>query len=228
MQLASFQKIFKTIGIFFVLAIALGVTIYGGNQAAQRFAKASTCPAQKVATAQVTANSAVVSWETLEITQGRVEYGTDASALSFTAPESTSGKIHNVPLTLLTPNTVYYYIIVIGNTSCDSGGQTCTTGTCVPWSFTTNTITPSVAPTKEPTVIPTVVPTQAVSSPSSTTSTSSAVVPTSALSSFCQQVKGNIGANSSSSNWSTIQQYDVDSNDVINGTDVIKCQKSGK
>lgn len=224
MNLASFKHSLKIGGIVVVLLLALAVTIIGGNRAANYFAKASSCQAQKVATAQVTANSAVISWETSDVTQGRVEYGTNPASLTFTAPEGTSGKTHNVPLTLLTPNTVYYYLATIGDVRCDSSGQKCDSA-CVPWSFTTSSIpTPQVTPTSVPTVaaVPTL--------PAGTgEATPSSVSPTSTLSSFCTQVQLNIGKSSQdAATWNSVKQYDIDNNGVVNGLDIIKCQKSGK
>lgn len=242
MNLAKLKQFSKVIGAVGVLSLALVATIFGGSKVAQQFAKASSCQASKVTAVQVTTNSAVVNWETTDVSQGRVEYGTSAMNLSFTAPESTSGKTHNVPLTLLTPNTVYYYLISIGDVRCDSSGQACTSN-CVPWSFTTTSITsapqptatllsPTAAlPTAGPTKSVTIIPTQTLSSPSATVAVStSSATPTSGLSLLCQQVKANLGKNSqdSSSDWNTLKKLDIDGNGTINGLDVIKCQQSGK
>ncbi len=236
MHLTSFKRSLKIVGIIAVLAAALGATIIGGSRAAQQFAKASTCPAQKIASAQVGANSAVVAWETTDVSQGRVEYGTAPTSLNFTAPEATSGKIHNVPLTLLTPNTVYYYLVAIGDNKCDSSGQTCTDN-CVPYSFTTSAISPqpelvtttTPTPPVSPTLIPPVGTTTGAATPSSMISPSSSVSPTGGLSSFCALVQANIGRSSKETSvWSTFKQYDIDGNGIINGLDVIKCQQSGK
>lgn len=215
MNLASLKNSLKIGGILVVLLLALTVTIIGGNRAANYFAKASSCQAQKVSHLQVTPNSAVVAWETADVTQGRVEYGTNPASLTFTAPEGTSGKTHNVPLTLLTPNTVYYYLVAIGDARCDSSGQKCDSA-CVPWSFTTSSIVPTVTP------VPTL--------PTSTgEATPSSVLPTSTLSSFCTQVKVNIGKSSSdATSWATLKQLDIDSNGVINGLDVVKCKQKGQ
>ncbi|MBI5452709.1 fibronectin type III domain-containing protein [Candidatus Gottesmanbacteria bacterium] len=222
MNLASLKNSLKIGGILVVLLLALTVTIIGGNRAANYFAKASSCQAQKITTAQVTPNSAVISWETTDASQGRVEYGTNPAGLTFTAPEGTSGKTHNVPLTLLTPNTVYYYLVTIGDTRCDSSGQKCESN-CVPWSFTTGSMTPI------PQATPTLVPTLTLAPSGSNVATPSSIAPTSTLSSFCTQVQLNIGKSSQdATTWATVKQYDIDNNGVINGLDVVKCQKSGK
>ncbi len=242
MQLASFQKTFKIAGLVIVLAVVLAVTIFFGQKASTVFlAKASTCPAANISVKQVTANSAVIYWETADVTQGMVNYGTSATDLPFSAPEASSGKVHNVPITLLTPNTVYYYLITIGNKKCDSSGQTCDKD-CVPLSFTTAAITSATntpAPTVAPTLTLALTPTLAISptrsaTPSPTrsvTPTASRILspsPTSMLSAFCQKVKDNIGASSIDTiHWPSIEQYDIDNNGVINGLDIIKCQQQG-
>lgn len=227
MQLASFQKTGKAIIILVFLLGVLGATIFLGQRASQFFARASACPAAGVSAVQVTANSSVVSWETGDVSQGRVEYGTSATNLTFQAPEATSGKTHNVPLTLLTPNTVYYYLVTIGSNKCDSSGQSCS-GTCVPWTFTTSALTQQqqiVATLPPATPSATLVP----PTPTSSATGSATPAPTSALSAFCKQVQANIGANSGMTDfWPALKQYDIDNNTIVNGLDVIKCQKAGK
>jgi len=53
--------------------------------------------------------------------------------------------------------------------------------------------------------------------------------PTSSLTLFCKAVQANIGKNSSvAAEWASIKTYDIDGNGIINGLDVVKCQKSGK
>jgi len=74
-----------------------------------------------------------------------VEYGTTPTALNFFAPEPTKTKTHTIDLTLLSPNTTYYFDIRVGDTKYDNGG--------VPWTFTTkgieaSVITPSATPTQ--------------------------------------------------------------------------------
>lgn len=223
MHLSSLKKYTKIFGLIFLVAILLLVTIVFGKGATNLFSRASSCGVDKVSSAQVSANSAVINWESIDLSQGIVQYGINAANLTFSAPEGSSGKIHNVPLTLLTPNTVYYYLISVGNNKCDSSGQSCDTA-CVPWSFTTAAITPQqqiVAPILSPTL---------PASPSATTvPTVSSASPSSSVSAFCSQVKENIGASSAdTARWEILKQFDIDSNGFINGMDVIKCPKTGK
>lgn len=238
MGLASFQKTAKTIGLIVFMLLVLGGVIFLGRGASTYLAKASSCQAQKVSATNVSENSAVITWQSEDISQGRVEYGTNASNLTFSAPEATSGKDHNVRLTLLTPNTVYYYLVTIGTNKCDSSGQVCTTS-CVPWSFTTATAAQQER-VQQPIASPTV---SSVSATPSASVTAGAISPTKAatptleanvtqaqeLSSFCLEVKANVGANSSDTTvWEKAKKYDIDSNSVINGLDVVKCQQQGK
>lgn len=231
MQMLIFQKKIKVILLVVFLLVILGVTVFVGQQAAFRLAKASSCPAQKIAVAQVAANSAVVTWDSENETQGRVEYGVNATNLSFSTPEGSSGKKHNVPLTLLTPNTVYYYLVTVGKNRCDSTGQTCQ-DKCVPFTFTTSASSAPSQIISTNTPIPTKIPTAGASvtkaSSVSATIRPSGPEPTSGLSAFCSLVKNNVGRNSKDPNWSKTKQYDVDGNGVINGLDIFKCQKDGK
>lgn len=220
MNLAALKKSSKIIGLGFLVVILLAASLFLGKGAMNIFSRASSCGIDKVSAVQVGANSAVITWESSDVSTGRVEYGTNSTNLNFSAPEGASGKTHNVPLTLLTPNTVYYYLVSVGNNKCDSSGQACKADTCVPWSFTTAAVTP-----QQQIVAPILTPTPAT--PSATIVASPSVTPTSSASSFCAQVKANIGANSKdTANWDLVKQYDVDGNGFINGLDVLKCPKS--
>ena len=223
MHLSSLKKYTKIIGLTSLVGVLLLVTIVFGKGAQNLFSRASSCGVDKVSSAQVSANSAVVNWDSTDISQGIVQYGINATNLTFSAPEGSSGKTHNVPLTLLTPNTVYYYLISVGNNKCDSSGQSCSTS-CVPWSFTTAAITP-----QQQIVAPIATPTTTLATPSATLAASPSASPTSSLSAFCQQVKANVGGSSAdTAKWESLKQYDIDGNGFINGMDVIKCPKTGK
>lgn len=103
-----------------------------------------------VVVSNIEKNSVRTSWATGVDTQGVVEYGTTPTALNFFAPEATKGKTHTLDLTLLSPNTTYYFDIRVGDKKYDNGG--------VPWTFTTKGAESVV-------VAPTTVPTQPVSQP---------------------------------------------------------------
>ncbi|MBI2616556.1 fibronectin type III domain-containing protein [Candidatus Gottesmanbacteria bacterium] len=239
----KFKKYSRLAILLGILAVVIVATVFGGKMAAGMFARASTCPAKNVQAVQVGPNSTVISWASDENSQGRVEYGVDEANLTFSTLEGSAGKEHNVPLTLLTPNTVYYYQLVFGKSSsggtseirCDSSGGICTKN-CIAWTFTTSVAKPlkiDSLPTAIPTAIPTTVPTitKAITIPSVTIGPTVATSPTSTggLSPFCQKVQENVGASSqNSATWPSVSQYDVDGNGIINGLDVIKCQQLGK
>lgn len=249
MNLGQFKKTGKLFGVLVVVVLLLLIAVFGGKQAATYFARASSCMATKIVSNQVTSNTAVISWETSDVSQGRIDYGTSATNMSFSIPEGSSGKTHNVPLTLLTPNTVYYYLVTIGNSSCDSSGQSCSGATCVPFSFTTSSVavqqqpvevivspTPLASPTvSTPTIavssVPTVKPSVMATTAPSVTVASSSPAPTSGLSAFCQNIPKYMGRNSKDNEtpaWSTISQYDINGDGIILSNDIAPCQKSGK
>lgn len=224
MNLASFKKSTKIIGLVLLVVVLLMAALFlsRGAQNLNLFSRASSCDASNVSAAQVSANSAVIAWTSNDVSTGRVEYGTNSTSLNLQAPEGSAGKTHNIPLTLLTPNTVYYYLVAIGDNKCDSSGQSCSGDTCVPWSFTTAAITP-----QQQIVAPILSPTPA--SVSATPVASTSAVPTSAVSAFCREVQANIGANSTdATKWAILKQYDIDSSGFINGMDAMKCPATGK
>ncbi len=115
-------------------------------------------------------------------------------------------------------------------------GQVCTTS-CVPWSFTTATAVqqekiqqPIASPTVSSATPSASVTTAAISPTKAATPTLEAnVTQAQELSSFCMLVKANVGANSSDTTaWEKAKKYDIDSNSLINGLDVVKCQQQGK
>jgi len=162
---------------------------------------------QNVSTVQLTSNSAVVNWITASSTQGRVEYGTSNTAFTFSQLEGQEGTTHNVPLTLLTPNTTYYYVVNI-ITRGVIPGTTCT-DSCVPWQFTTSAVKTDTQSQSEGSITPS-------KSPESNQ-----------LSTFCQALNKQFGQSKSSSTWASAKQYDLDSNGIINSRDALKCQADG-
>lgn len=228
----QFKKFGKVGVMILILGVISSVTIVGGKAVSGLFARASSCSAKNVGAVQVGANSAVISWSSDQSSQGRVEYGVDDSSLSFTTSEGSAETTHNVPLTLLTPNTVYYYQLVFGTSSsggtkeyrCDSSGGICSGKSCIPWSFTTG-----VAKPLEIENLPTTIPTS--SAPPIVPTSGSAFIPktsppvVSGTSAFCSKVEENIGKNAKDP---ANKQYDIDTNGTINGLDLIKCQQSGK
>jgi len=121
---------------------------------------------QGVRVANISANSAAISWQTAEPVVGQVEYGTTPGSFLLRATETSPTTNHNVTLSPLLPETIYYFRIRVGEEIYDDNGA--------PYSFTTKEAvakmpSPGVSPTLplvSPTVVisrPTVTPTQNLS-----------------------------------------------------------------
>ena len=122
--------------VIFVGLVFLYFSVFG--------TRAADFEPRDVVVSNIEKNSVRTSWATGVDTQGVVEYGTTPTALNFFAPEATKGKTHTLDLTLLSPNTTYYFDIRVGDKKYDNGG--------VPWTFTTKGVESSVsAPTLPPT-----------------------------------------------------------------------------
>lgn len=90
----------------------------------------TTAPAiENVSATSITNQSATITWDTDELSNSSVNYGTTLALGSY-ASNSPLVTSHSVPLTALTNFTLYYYNV----SSCDSSGNCNTTG---PYNFTT-------------------------------------------------------------------------------------------
>lgn len=118
-----------------VLAIVIGVVLgiivifLAFTLAQNLLTRATNVKPQDVVISNVTQNSAKVTWTTDQETLSNIEYGTSATSLNFSAPETEKTKSHSVDLTLLSKNTTYYFQIAVGDQKYDNGG--------IPWTFTT-------------------------------------------------------------------------------------------
>jgi len=139
------QKIKKLSSIIIGIVIAIILGIFALNIGGV-FTRASDLEPRDVVISDITQNTAKISWTTGIETQGVVEYGTTPTALNFFAPEATRTKNHLLELTLLSPQTTYYFQIRIGDKKYDNGG--------VPWTFTTKG-SETQSPNSQPTLIPT-------------------------------------------------------------------------
>jgi len=137
-----------------IVAIVVGLIIVGvGVKLMQAvFTRASDVSPRDVIISEIATNSSKVGWSTGQASQAVIEYGTSPTSLNFFAPETQKTINHSVDLTLLSPETIYYFQIRIGDKLYDNGG--------VPWSFTTkgkNSIAPSpkkvISPVLKPTTI---------------------------------------------------------------------------
>jgi hypothetical protein len=123
-----------------------------------------------VTISEVTANSAKITWTTDQPSIGAIKYGTAEGALNFYATETAKDPAtsHSADLTLLSPNSTYYFQIQIGDKMYDNGG--------VSWTFSTkaNGEVSSEQPSATPRVLPTVAatPVQRVEVPGSSSSCS--------------------------------------------------------
>ncbi len=118
---------------------------------------------QGVRVTNISANSAAISWQTTEPVVGQVEYGTTPGSFLLRATETSPTTNHNVTLSPLLPETIYYFRIRLGEGIYDDNGA--------PYSFTTKEAvakmpSPGVSPAVSPTVVisrPTATPTQNLS-----------------------------------------------------------------
>ena len=122
-------KLTKIASIAIGTVIAIILIIMGFRLFSTVFTRASDMEPRDVVVSDMTQNSVKVTWSTGIETQGVIEYGTSPTALNFFAPESSRSKSHQQELTLLSPNTTYYFQIRVGDKKYDNGG--------VPWTFTT-------------------------------------------------------------------------------------------
>lgn len=191
------KKNLKTIFIVVGLLISLGVMLALGNRIYNLLAKASGSPPENVEISQITTNSAMITFTTTSASSVLIEYGTNPTNLTLFAND-TDTTSHKIVLSLLTPNTTYYFHIKIGDTTHDNSG--------VPWTFTTESNraslpTPTLGVTKAPSLQP--------------GSTSSTVV--------CGDIAGRMGSRRGSPQYDS--KYDLNSDGVVNSVDMSLCKK---
>lgn len=159
-----------------ILLIVMGFKVFSGV-----FTRAADFEPRDVVVSNIAENSAKLSWATGVETQGVVEYGTSPTSLNFFAPEPQKTKTHSVDLTLLSPNTTYYFQIRIGDKKYDNGG--------VPWTFTTKDTTKSAVPSPTPLTNPTAKPTPVQTLEIPTTGTPAQVC----NETDCEKIKAKLG-----------------------------------
>lgn len=146
-------KLMKIASIGIGIVISILLIVMGFKVFSSVFTRAADYEPSDVVVSNIAENSSKLSWATGIETQGVVEYGTSPTSLNFFAPEPSKTKSHSVDLTLLSPNTTYYFQIRIGDKKYDNGG--------VPWTFTTKDTQKSQVPTAAPTqaIVPVAKPT---------------------------------------------------------------------
>lgn len=187
------HKQIRIASIIVGVVISIVILVLGFGLMQNVFTKAEDSAPRDVVVGEVTANTAKVTWATGQANQGVIEYGTSPTALNFFAPESQQSTTHTVDLTLLSPNTTYYFQIRIGEKKYDNGG--------VPWTFTTQATdktapTTAVSPTSA--IVPTTAPTSSASVNSATpTPISSVEVPAggsgTCTETVCEKIQQQIG-----------------------------------
>lgn len=115
------NNFFKSLALFAALSISLGILVVGVLSLRSYFTKASgTGEPKNTRTANITAQNAVIMWESTTENQGLVRYSTDPTAFNtgnssalLYAAESKPSAAHEVRLSSLKPNTTYYYQIEV-------------------------------------------------------------------------------------------------------------------
>jgi hypothetical protein len=123
------KRLARIIAIVVGLLIGIPLVIFGFLMTQGAFTRASNAAPENVRISQVTSTTAVITWNTGEETQGVVQYGTSPTQLTFFAPENRQTTVHRSELSLLKPQTTYFFNIRVGETIFDNGGS--------PWTFTT-------------------------------------------------------------------------------------------
>jgi len=158
------KKQIRIISIVLGTIIGLLIIFFGFRIMQKVFTRAADIAPRDVVVSDISNNSTKITWSTDQEAQGVVEYGTSPTSLNFFAPESKKTKNHTVELTLLSPNSTYYFQIRIGDKKFDNGG--------VPWTFTTKSTSAqsgtqpgNTLPTQKPTPISKVVIEQPTTAP---------------------------------------------------------------
>ena len=168
---------------------------------------------QGVRVANISANSATISWQTAEPVIGQVEYGTTPGSFLLRATETSPTTNHNVTLSPLLPETIYYFRIRLGEEIYDDNGA--------PYSFTTKEAvakmpSPGVSP-----ALPLVSPTAVISRPTAT--------PTQSLSPVISPIGGKYTLDDFKKAFGTSNlEFDINKDGVVNSADWLLYQEQEK
>jgi hypothetical protein len=163
-----------------IMLAAVGFRFFGGS-----LTRADDVAPRDVIVSSITQNSAQITWSTGEDSQGVIEYGTSPTALNFFAPETLRTKQHTADLTLLSPNTTYYFQVRVADKKYDNGG--------VPWTFTTKSTDSLSTPTKAPTAAAVVQPTASAAEPVTEEPTSPPAASATCSETDCDAIKAKFG-----------------------------------
>lgn len=164
---------------------------------------------QGVRVANISANSATISWQTAEPVVGQVEYGTTPGSFLLRATETSPTTNHNVTLSPLLPETIYYFRIRVEEEIYDDNGA--------PYSFTTKEAvakmpSPGVSPT-----LPLVSPTGVISRPT--------VTPTQNLSPVISPTEKYTLDDFKKAFGTSNAEFDINKDGMVNSTDWVLYQE---
>lgn len=130
----------KTIIVIVALVLAVGLIVglvLGMDKVKNLFGQAAgQQQPQGVRVTSVTANSATIVWQTAIPVIGQIEYGTTPGSFLLRSAETNQITNHNLTLSPLLPETIYYFRIRVGDQVYDDNGA--------PYSFTTKAIVETV------------------------------------------------------------------------------------
>lgn len=115
---------------FLIFAVLLFAAVFGARYVKTFLtkAKAEVLP-QNVEVKEITQTTAKIAWQTEKEAQSVINYGTDSQNMPLMAFESEATKNHLVSLSLLSPQTTYFFKIKVGEKEYTDAG--------LPWQFTT-------------------------------------------------------------------------------------------
>lgn len=130
----------KKIVIIVALLLAIGLIaglVLGLDKVKNLFGQATgQQQPQGIRVTSITANSATIVWQTTTPVIGQIEYGTTPGSFLLRSAETNQTANHNLTLSPLLPETIYYFRVRIGDQIYDDGGA--------PYSFTTKATTEAV------------------------------------------------------------------------------------
>ncbi|MDD3531937.1 MAG: hypothetical protein PHR64_00895 [Candidatus Shapirobacteria bacterium] len=130
--------------IIVIVALILAITLIAGlvlgmDKVRNLFGQATgQQQPQGVRVTNVTANSATIVWQTTIPVIGQIEYGTTPGSFLLRSAETNQTANHNLTLSPLLPETIYYFRIRVADQVYDDNGA--------PYSFTTKAITETISP----------------------------------------------------------------------------------
>jgi len=202
--------------VFSLLAFFLVVGLVLGMGKIRRFlsgASGSFKP-EGVRVVNITANSATVTWQTSKPAAAQIEYGTTPGSFLLRTFERGETTNHNLTLSPLLPETIYYFRIRVGDKVYDDNGA--------PFSFTTKSSQPSLGDSKKRVEkpIPSFTPTPSAKVTPRPTASSSAAPSSASSSASKKYTQADFMAKFGQSD----EELDINGDGVVNSTDWILYQ----